>query len=176
MRAITILSASMTLLGICVAATPSTAAPALSDKPKWEYAEIVTRLGFGSFGSDGTGGIDGFGPGLGGPAHGQWVDERGSKVGSPAVNQPTPKPAPAVPPALRLITSEGEVTAKSWDDLADKLKAPSFKKKDATTAVHKMRVFDKLGAEGWELIDTQDRTQNGTTPGVSSWMFKRKMQ
>ncbi len=130
-----------------------------------KYAEIVTRSGFGSFGSDGTGGIDGVG----------LEPKRGPGLVEPAVDQPAPKPAPAVPPALRLITSEGEVTAKSWDDLAIKLKAPSFKK-DATTAIHKMRVFDKLGAEGWELMDTQDHTHNGKTPGVSNWMFKRKVQ
>src|SRR5262245_60702226 len=89
--------------------TPSSAAPALSDKPKWEYAELYYRVI---------------------PGRPRGVDADGNEV--PAV------PASA---AIRLTTSGGDLEAKSWFDLAEKLKATGIKK-DSSTALQKIQVLN----------------------------------
>jgi len=75
--------------------------------------------------------------------------------------------------AIRLITSGEEIDAKSWEDLAEKLKAPP-PAKEATTASHKLRVFDRLGSDGWELV-TSSGGSTGATATAGSWMFKRRI-
>jgi sugar phosphate isomerase/epimerase len=80
--------------------------------------------------------------------------------------------APAAQPAqgIRWTTGEDEITFKSWEELAEKLKAPA--KKDATITQHKMRVLNQLGAEGWEMVS---HTGTDGTTGLATWTFKRRL-
>lgn len=81
------------------------------------------------------------------------------------------QPAPMQLPAVRWVTSEAEVAAKDWMEMAENLKAPA-PKKEATTATHKLRVFDRLGSDGWELVG---QTNSSTTGGPTTWTFKRRV-
>ena len=76
-------------------------------------------------------------------------------------------------PAFRWITSTDEFGVKSWEELAEKLKAPAPAKKDSSVLMHKMRVFDKLGAEGWELVGPPGGSSS--TGAAGTWMFKRRV-
>jgi hypothetical protein len=105
-----------------ISVTPAWSAPALGDKPKWEYAELYYRAIPGRPGG---------------------VDADGNEV--PAV------PASA---AIRLTTSAGDIEAKSWFELAEKLKAAGVKK-DSSAALQKIQILNFLGADGWEVIDQQ---------------------
>jgi len=128
-------------IGLLCTARPSPAAPALGDKPvKYEYAELQARM----------------------------------TVARVAI-LPVAPAAPAAPaaqptPGIRWTTGEEEITFKSWEELADKLKAPA--KKDATVTQHKLRVLNQLGAEGWEMVEHVGT--DGTT-GLATWTFKRRL-
>jgi hypothetical protein len=63
---------------------------------------------------------------------------------------------PAVPASttIRLTTGEGEVEAKSWYDLAEKLKVKGFKK-DSSATLQKIQVLNFLGSDGWEVMESQ---------------------
>ncbi len=85
-------------------------------------------------------------------------------------------PAPgAVPPAwvVRWITTREVVETMGWDDLAASMKAPPLKK-DASPLSHKMRVFNHLGGEGWEMVSYHKPAGSGAA-AVSVWVFKRKV-
>lgn len=88
---------------------------------------------------------------------------------------PAPQPGAFPGPGVRQVTvvwstSQDEVEAKSWDDLADKLKAPAPKKPGSET-VQRLRVFDRLGAEGWEVSEHVQKGINGPV----TWAFKRRV-
>src|SRR5262245_13140944 len=123
--------------------SPVPAAPALGDKPsKWEYAELnVART----------------------TAAGLLI--RPVQPGGAAA-----APAP-VEVTIRFATGDEEVTAKSWEELAEKLKAAAAKK-EGTPTVHKLRVLNKLGADGWELAE---HTGTDGTAGTANWVFKRRL-
>jgi hypothetical protein len=122
----------------------SPAAPALGDKPtKWEYAELNIQRST-------TGGL------LLRPIQ-------------PGGAAPAPAPAPEI--TIRFATGDEEVTARTWEELADKLKAPAAKK-EGTPTVHKLRVLNRLGADGWELAE---HTGTDGTIGTANWVFKRKL-
>ena len=72
---------------------------------------------------------------------------------------------------IRFVTGDEEINAKSWEELADKLKAPT-PKKEGTPSVHKLRVLNRLGADGWELAEHLGT--DGTT-GMATWTFKRRV-
>lgn len=55
--------------------------------------------------------------------------------------------------SIRWISGVGEVDVKSWDELAEKLKAPTLKKGSA--AYQKIQILNYLGGEGWELMEQQ---------------------
>jgi len=93
---------------------------------------------------------------------------------------------PAVQSAVRWITGEGEIEAKSWTELGEKLKAPPFKK-DASITLQRIQLLNFLGSEGWEMVGQQ----GGTSPasfvardeprgpatmitGSGTWTFKRR--
>jgi hypothetical protein len=128
---------------VLVASSGGTAAPALGDKaPRWEYAELnVQRTG--------------------------------------VVIRPLPLApggaAPAAPAAVNLTirwsTQDDEVTAESWEQLAEKLKAPASRK-EGTPNVHKLRVLNRLGADGWEMAE---HTGTDGTAGTANWVFKRRL-
>jgi hypothetical protein len=80
-----------------------------------------------------------------------------------------PLPAPTV--TVRWATGEEEVQAENWEQLADKLKAPAAKK-EGTATVHKLRVFNRLGADGWEVVE---HTGTDGTVGTATWLLKRRV-
>ncbi len=84
--------------------------------------------------------------------------------------------APPVPPqvVIRWTTAEGEIEEKGWAEMADKLKAPPPKKEGLPATVHKLRVLNRLGADGWEVIDhTGTDGMEGRT-GPATWLLKRR--
>jgi len=106
------------------------------------------------------------------------------------------KEIPAVPSgvAVRWISGAGEMEAKSWAELAEKLKAPRFKK-EGSAALQKIQFLNLLGSEGWELMEQQttgpsgqmfdrggggfggrDRGPGGFSPfAASTWLLKRRV-
>jgi hypothetical protein len=53
---------------------------------------------------------------------------------------------------VRWTTGEEELVTKEWEELGDKLKAPS-PKKTSPSNVHRLRVLNKLAQDGWELME-----------------------
>ena len=84
-------------------------------------------------------------------------------------------PALVIQPAqttVTWITADAEVETKGWDELARKLKATPAKK-DATDTVRKLRVLNRLGADGWEVVSHRP---NESFSGTEVWLFKRKVK
>jgi hypothetical protein len=138
-------------LGLTVPGGP--AAPALADKPvRYEFGELRYLRG-------GQPRANPFGGGLGQP-------------GAPAGKQPAPAPAPqpAAQLSARWTTTDDEIEGKNWEELADKLKAPAAKKEGSVT-IHKLRILNKLCADGWEMLDHQ------VPEDVSNqvWAFRRRL-
>jgi hypothetical protein len=141
--------AAVVALGLFVPRGSS--APNLGEKPvKYEYAELRYSRAFAA--PPGMAGFPG-GPGPGFP-------------GAPPA-APIAGPA-AVQNSLRWTTAQEEVVTKEWEELADKLKAPA-PKKESPVNVHKLRVFNALSAEGWEVVD---RPAGDTT----LWVFRRQVR
>jgi hypothetical protein len=139
------------------ATAPAPAKPA----DKWEYAEIHY-----SSARNFRGGADEL------PRRGGRGDFRGG--GAPGGGAASAQPAPAAQPALRRledirwISGDGEIVASSWEELASKLKASAAKPGAATPVVHKLRVLNHLGSQGWEMV-------SAGTSNTSPWVFKRKV-
>jgi hypothetical protein len=72
---------------------------------------------------------------------------------------------------VRWVTAEGEVEATGWEDMAARLKAPALKKK-APAGADRLRVFNRLGADGWELAAYHPSERRTDT---AVWTFKRKV-
>src|SRR5262245_5488151 len=92
----------------------------------------------------------------------------------------------AVPPTILWTTGEGEIEAKGWTELGEKLKAPPFKK-DASATLQRIQLLNFLGGEGWEMVGQQGTTTaasfaargdgRGPAPaitGTGTWTFKRR--
>ena len=62
--------------------------------------------------------------------------------------------------SIRWVTGAGEVEAKGWEELAQKLKAPALK--NGSAAFQKIQILNYLGGEGWELMHHQ-----GTAPAAA---------
>lgn len=93
------------------------------------------------------------------------------RLGAPGV---PPQAAAAVPPGgphvqAKWSTVTEETEGASWEDLANKLKAPAGKAEGSVT-VHKLRVLNWLSAQGWEMLDHQ-------VPDVTNtvWAFRRRV-
>jgi hypothetical protein len=71
----------------------------------------------------------------------------------------------------RWVTSEAEMDAENWQELAKKMKVALGKKK-LSEAMYKMKVLNHLGANGWELVGFEPQDNN---PNLSQWLFKRKI-
>jgi hypothetical protein len=103
----------------------------------------------------------------------------------------------AVPAAMtiRWINKDGEIEVKGWVELAEKLKAPGYKK-DGSVAFQKIQFLNYLGSEGWELMEHAGSTtanpftaagalggargvggdRTGRSPiSPTTWMLKRKL-
>jgi hypothetical protein len=81
-------------------------------------------------------------------------------------------PARPAQTAIRWITGDEEVETTGWDAMATKLNAPPAKK-NATEASHRLRVLNRLGAEGWEMMAHHPRE---FVAGEEVWTFKRKVR
>jgi hypothetical protein len=94
-----------------------------------------------------------------------------------AVGQPGAAP---VPPrvVIRWSTAEEEFEEKGWEEMADKLKAPPPKKEGSPATVHKLRVLNRLGAGGWEVIEhngTDGTDGRAGRAGTATWLLKRRV-
>jgi hypothetical protein len=70
------------------------------------------------------------------------------------------------------FTSKQEVRAKSWKEMANKLKAPLKEGWEEIEWVSRMAVFDFLGDQGWELV-SYSRMGKDTTYSFEA-LFKRR--
>ena len=106
--------------------------------------------------------------------------------GRPGGRGPDEAEVPAVAPMIRWTTGEGEIEAKGWTELGEKLKAPRFKK-DASATLQRIQLLNYLGGEGWEMVGQQGTTTaasfaargDGRGPGpaitgTGTWTFKRR--
>lgn len=99
-------------------------------------------------------------------------------------------PVAAVPSTVtvRWISAAGEFETKGWIELAEKLKAPGYKK-EGSAAFQKIQFLNYLGSEGWELMELPGGTTTvqsvagfGDRPttvrsaaGSGIWMLKRRL-
>jgi ABC-type Fe3+ transport system substrate-binding protein len=70
-----------------------------------------------------------------------------------------------------------EIEGKNWKELADNLKAQQLKGESSATR-ERLRVLNRIGAEGWELVGYQPAVDPGPGRGSSrteSWTFKRPL-
>src|SRR5215213_8280619 len=138
------MSRSLALLVLSLSAALAPAAPALGDKPvRYEYAELQCSHFFRAVGQPLPPGAPG---GKGGVAR-----------------------VPQV--SVKWITADEEIEGTEWDDLANKLKAPAPKRDGASVIQHKLRVLNRLSADGWELIE---HTGTDGTTGTAAWVLRRR--
>jgi hypothetical protein len=134
--------AAVVALGVLVSRGP--AAPALADKPvKWEYAELLYSRG-----------APAMNPGM-----------AAQRLVGPGGVAPVAPPA-AAPTTVWWFTADEEIEATDWKALADKLRAPAAKN-DGSQTMHRLRVLNRLSADGWEIYE-----HTGTT----NWTFRRRVQ
>jgi hypothetical protein len=84
-----------------------------------------------------------------------------------------PKPQPVRQVTANWYTAAGAVEAKEWKDLGDKLRAPGAKD-DASPLALRLRVLDRLGADGWEVYE-HERPANGFGGSTETWMLRRRL-
>ncbi len=65
---------------------------------------------------------------------------------------------------IRWTTGSDDMSAKAWDEMAEKLKVQL--KKESSVTSQKIQVLNALGASGWELVDQQATTP--TAPGFGN--------
>jgi len=83
------------------------------------------------------------------------------------------KGVPLVPQlSIKWITADEEIEGTEWDDLANKLKAPAPKKDGTSVTQHKLRVLNRLGTDGWEIVE---HTGTDGTSGRAAWFFRRRV-
>jgi hypothetical protein len=108
------------------------------------------------------------------------------RAGRPGGRGPDETEVPALASVIRWTTGEGEIEAKSWTELGEKLKAPPFKK-DASVTLQRIQLLNHLGGEGWEMVGQQGTTTaasfapradggrpSQTLTGSGTWTFKRR--
>jgi hypothetical protein len=133
---------SAILLLACALVAPAAPVPGAppAGAPRWEYCEVHARIGVGV-----------------------------NVIIRPAGGAQPANPVAVPAAAMRLVTAEEEIEGSSWEDLATKVKAEDAKT-SAGKFSHKVRVFNKLGADGWELVEYH--RDNSSISDV--WVFKRK--
>ena len=163
---------AVVLVCLMLPVTGSNAAPAPAGgaAEKWEYAELhyTQSLSFPARNAPG-----GFAPagGRGGGGGGGAAQPGGRGVGQPARTVKT---------TVSWVTADAETETSSWEELAKKLKAPAAKK-GAPKSADRLRVLNRLGADGWELVSCQGAgfaaREGGFASGNNSvWFFKRKIK
>jgi hypothetical protein len=106
------------------------------------------------------------------PVRYEYAELKHERARPPKVAPVQPGDAPVARYAVHWITADEDIEAGSWEDLANKLKAPAPKKDGGSVIQHKLRVLNRLSADGWELIEHQGT--DGTT-GTAAWVFKRRV-
>jgi hypothetical protein len=76
--------------------------------------------------------------------------------------------------AVHWVTADEDIEAASWEDMATKLKAPAARKNASESSV-KLRVFNRLGEDGWELAWHEGR-ESRSGAGADVWTFKRRVR
>jgi hypothetical protein len=73
------------------------------------------------------------------------------------------------------VTVNGLITGADWDGMAEKLNAPAVKPatlkeaKNESIVVHRLRVFNQIGDQSWELVTHNRDAERGD----DLWTFKR---
>lgn len=70
--------------------------------------------------------------------------------------------APRTGYTIRWTNGSDEYEAKSWGEVADKLKLAAFKK-DGSPALQRLQVLNQLGKEGWELLSSSSNAGLSST-------------
>ena len=111
-------------------------------------------------------------PDPGGPSVEQWEYAELSATTRRVAAQGVAGIAPAVLAEMRISwsTASGEIEATGWDELAGKLGAEGAKA-GAPTTVQRLRAFNRLGRDGWELT-AHVKT---STSAPETWTFKRRV-
>jgi hypothetical protein len=106
------------------------------------------------------------------PARYEYAELKYTTFRAPAV-QPGGGPRVGVPHVtIKWITADEEIDATEWEDLANKLKAPAAKKDGGSVTQHKLRVLNRLSADGWEIVE---HTGTDGTAGIASWVLRRRV-
>lgn len=78
--------------------------------------------------------------------------------------------------SIEWTSAEGFVRGYGWERMGDVLKSPvvnadepRVEKKDVSESLHRIRVLNHLGRQGWEMISTSTSDERGS----SIWTFKR---
>ena len=72
---------------------------------------------------------------------------------------------------IHWVAGGEEVEAPGWEDMAAKLNSAAATA-NASAAAHRLRVLNRLGAEGWEMVSHNKGT---ATTSPESWTFKRRV-
>jgi hypothetical protein len=76
---------------------------------------------------------------------------------------------------VKWITADQTIEAKGWDEIGDKIKVPTIKD-EAPAAQRKMRMLNRLGSDGWEMVDHRSTSNNiNNDYGIDHWTFKRRV-
>jgi hypothetical protein len=70
-------------------------------------------------------------------------------------------------------TADEEVEADGWDDWATRHNAPPAAKKESSETQRQLRVFNRLGDEGWEAYEREQTAS--LSPTTTTWSFKRRL-
>ncbi len=71
------------------------------------------------------------------------------------------------------VTAKDEIEAEHMKELADRLNA-SPGKDDGSSTHHRMRVMDKLSADGWEVVEYPTLNRKDPVGGCYIWSFRRR--
>jgi hypothetical protein len=104
------------------------------------------------------------------PVRYEYAELRYSRYSQAQPGMPGAPPQVVTKIDIRWATGDEEIQAESWDDLARKLKAAE-PKREATATVHKMRVLNRLSADGWEIVERPVLEAGGT----GTWQYRRKL-
>jgi hypothetical protein len=73
----------------------------------------------------------------------------------------------------RWATAKEDIAVDTMKDLADRLKAPAGIE-EGSSIHHRMRVLDRLSADGWEVVESPTLNLEPAT-GRYVWTFRRRL-
>jgi hypothetical protein len=144
-----------------VAGGKAAPAPAPKGGDKWEYAELHAYHY--------PGGSDNVGQRIPVKATIRWTTAKATVEASALNTQPNTRK-----PDGRWVSTLSEVAEAAWGNMAKKLNAQAADKGDSETT-RRMKLFDSLGEQGWELVVYHPRQLADEDLGTKTvWIFKRK--